>query len=138
MNILLTHGYFIAEDPKEQEIMKPYVPLGILCISAYLEQQGYDNNIFDSTFSSFEKLQQQLLTQQPNIIGIYTNLMTKLNVLRIIRFVKEQKKLLHSKIILGGPEVRNHVDNFLKAGADILVLGEGEQTMHELVQFFDQ
>ena len=137
MNILLTHGYFIAEDPKEQEIMKPYVPLGILCISAYLEQQGYDNLVFDSTFSSFEKLQQQLLAQRPDVIGIYTNLMTKLNVLRIIRFVKSQTSLKHVKIILGGPEVRNHVNNFLKSGADILVLGEGEQTMLELVEFFD-
>ena len=75
--------------------MKPYVPLGILCISAYLEQQGYDNLVFDSTFSSFEKLQQQLLAQRPDVIGIYTNLMTKLNVLRIIRFVKDQKDLRH-------------------------------------------
>lgn len=118
--------------------MKPYVPLGILCISAYLEEHGYDNNVFDSTFSSFEKLKQQLLAQRPDVIGIYTNLMTKLNVLRIIRFVKEQKELAHSKIILGGPEVRNHVSNFLASRANVLVLGEGEQTMHELVQFFDK
>ena len=26
MKILLTHGYFIAEDEKEQAIMKPYPP----------------------------------------------------------------------------------------------------------------
>ncbi|MEP7128356.1 MAG: B12-binding domain-containing radical SAM protein, partial [Chitinophagales bacterium] len=61
MTVFLTHGYFIAEDPKEQEIMKPYVPLGILCISAYLEEHGFDNVVFDSTFSSFEKLKEQLL-----------------------------------------------------------------------------
>jgi anaerobic magnesium-protoporphyrin IX monomethyl ester cyclase len=82
LNILLTHGYFIGEDPKEQEIMKPYVPLGILCISAYLEQHAYENEVFDSTFSSFELLKKHLLKQQPDVIGIYTNLMTKLNVLR--------------------------------------------------------
>ena len=30
MKLLLTHGYFLMEDPKEQRIMKPYAPLGIL------------------------------------------------------------------------------------------------------------
>jgi hypothetical protein len=42
----------------------------------------YENEVFDSTFSSFELLKKHLLKQQPDVIGIYTNLMTKLNVLR--------------------------------------------------------
>ena len=33
-DILLTHGYFLGEDEKEQQIMKPYAPLGLLYISA--------------------------------------------------------------------------------------------------------
>src|SRR4030095_441231 len=33
--------------------------------------------------------------------------------------------------------VRYHSTNFLKNGADVLVIGEGEQTMLELVHFFD-
>ena len=138
MKILLTHGYFLQEDPKEQEIMKPYVPLGILCISAYLEKNGYENEVFDSTFSSFEKLSRYLLSHQPDVIGIYTNLMTKLNVLKIVKYCRSHAALQHIKIILGGPEVRNHVDNFLKYGADVIVLGEGEQTMLELVMVYDK
>lgn len=39
-------------------------------------------------------------------------------------------------MILGGPEVKNHAENFLKYGADVLVLGEGEETMLELVKLF--
>lgn len=137
MKILLTHGYFIEEDLREQEIMKPYVPLGILCISAFLEQHGYDHSVFDSTFSSFNQLQEQLLSDRPAVIGIYTNLMTRPNVLRLIRFIRSQEELKKCRVILGGPEVRNHVENFLAAGADVLVLGEGEQTMLELVKYFD-
>lgn len=114
--------------------MKPYPPLGLLYISAYLEKNGIDNDIFDSTFSDFESLKSYLLSRQPSIIGIYTNLMTKLNVLRIIQFTRKEK--LPTKIILGGPEVRNHQENFLKLGADVVVFGEGEQTMLELVQAF--
>lgn len=135
MNILLTHGYFLEEDPKEQAIMRPYVPLGILYIAAYLEQHGYDNRVFDSTFSSFDQLCRTLLEEQPRIVGIYTNLMTKLNVLRIIRFIKNEPSLSHTRIVLGGPEVRNHLAKFLEQQADFIVLGEGEQTMLELVQW---
>ncbi len=137
MKILLTHGYFLEEDEKEKTIMRPYVPLGILYISAYLEQQGYDNDVFDSTFSSFERLCAFLLENRPDVVGIYTNLMTKLNVLRIIRFVKSQESLKATRIVLGGPETRNHIVKFLEHRADFIVLGEGEQTMLELVQWLD-
>lgn len=138
MNIILTHGYFIHDDPKEQEIMRPYVPLGILYISAWLEKNNYPNQVFDSTFSQFENLKKFLLTEKPDAIGIYTNLMTKLNVLRIIQFVKSEETLQHTRIILGGPEVRNHVKKFLEHGADFIVLGEGEETMLELIQHLDK
>ncbi|MBO9567097.1 MAG: radical SAM protein [Niastella sp.] len=137
MKIMLTHGYFLEEDEKEQAIMRPYIPLGILYISAYLEQQGYDNRIFDSTFSSFDKLCHALVEDKPNVVGIYTNLMTKLNVLRIIRFIKQEPQLVHTKVVLGGPEVRNHLPNFLEQQADFIVLGEGEQTMLEVVQWVE-
>ena len=88
MKTLLTHGYFLEEDQREQQIMKPYVPLGILSISAYLEEHGVENEVFDSTFSSFPLFQEQVLVSKPDIIGIYVNLMTKLNVLRQIRFIR--------------------------------------------------
>ena len=48
MKILFTHGYFIGEDQKELQIMRPYVPLGILYISSYLEKHGFENDVFDS------------------------------------------------------------------------------------------
>lgn len=137
MNILLTHGYFLEEDQKEQAIMRPYIPLGILYISAYLEQHGYKNRLFDSTFSSFDRLCSTLLEDKPGVVGIYTNLMTKLNVLRIVRFIKNHPDLQHTKVVLGGPEVRNHSARFLEQRADFIVLGEGEQTMLELVQWVD-
>ena len=39
-DILLTHGYFLADDEKERQIMKPYPPLGLLYLSAYLKRSG--------------------------------------------------------------------------------------------------
>lgn len=138
MKILLTHGYFLAEDAKEQLIMRPYPPLGILYISAYLEQHGFTNDIYDSTFGSLEELKNRMEKDMPNLIGIYTNLMTKLNVLKIISFIKNSSSLKHTKIILGGPEVRNHKEKFLEYGADIIVFGEGEETMLEVVSVYSR
>ena len=134
--ILLTHGYFLPEDKKEQATMKPYVPLGILYISSYLEKHGIPNEVFDSTFSTFEALTAKIVNQQPSIIGIYTNLMTKLNVIRIMDVVKLH--LPSCKIVLGGPEIRYYHEEYLKAGADIVVFGEGEITMHEICDHFNQ
>jgi anaerobic magnesium-protoporphyrin IX monomethyl ester cyclase len=132
MSVLLTHGYFLADDVKEQSIMRPYAPLGILYISAYLEQHGIDNEVFDTTFSTKEKFRNHLHHKQPAVIGIYANLMTKLNVLENVHFIREN--LPNSKIILGGPDVRYNARNYLEAGTDFIVLGEGEATMHELVE----
>lgn len=134
MKIILTHGYFLEEDEKEKEIMRPYPPLGILYIAAFLEQKGYDNELFDSTFSSMVKLQNHFLSEKPDVVALYTNLMTKLNVLKIITFIKDNPTLAHTKIILGGPEVKNHADKFLSHGADVLILGEGEEAMLEVLE----
>ena len=62
MKILLTHGYFLQEDLKEKAIMRPYPPLGILYISAHLEENGFPNDVYDSTFSSLENLENYLNT----------------------------------------------------------------------------
>lgn len=132
MKIFLTHAYYLKEDQNELRIMKPYVPLGILYISAYLKQHGFNIELYDSTFKSFEEQKKQLMESKPEIIAIYCNLMTKLNVLPLIKFIKSN--LAKSKIILGGPEPPFYAKEFLDYGADIIAEGEGEETMKELCE----
>lgn len=129
MDILLTHGYFISEDPHEQKVMKPYAPLGILYISAYLKAQGFAVKVHDTTFSNRDETAQYIKRERPPIVGIYTNLMTKLNVLPMIKLCKE----VGSRVVLGGPEPPYYAENFLDAGADVIILGEGEATLAELI-----
>ena len=136
MKVLLTHGYFLSEDAKEQQIMRPYPPLGLLYISAFLKQQGIINQVFDSTFSDKAALDQLLAEWQPDVVAIYTNLMTKLNVLDIAKRIKENYPEV--KVVMGGPDVSYNTANYLKNGADYVVIGEGENTMFELVQFLEQ
>jgi anaerobic magnesium-protoporphyrin IX monomethyl ester cyclase len=129
MDILLTHGYFLYEDPKELQIMKPYPPLGILYICSHLRQQGLSAEVFDSTFSSRQQLWNLLQQGPPSILGVYANLMTRGNVIEILRVAKEAGW----QTIVGGPEPGAYISEYLTAGADVVVIGEGELTLQELV-----
>ncbi|TQV89505.1 B12-binding domain-containing radical SAM protein [Aliikangiella coralliicola] len=129
-DILLTHGYFLFEDEKEQEIMRPYVPLGLLYLSSYLKHHQISVEIFDSTFKSRSELIALFQANPGGIVGIYTNLMTRPSVVKIIQAAKKY----NWTVITGGPESANYIENYLLNGADFVVLGEGEQTTKELVQ----
>lgn len=126
---LLTHGYFLSEDEKERQIMKPYPPLGLLYLSAYLKTRGQPVEVYDSTFGTRTELLQKIHAAAGGIVGIYTNLMTRASVLQIIGAAKQAG----STVILGGPEGANYPNEYLAAGADVVVIGEGESTLTELV-----
>jgi anaerobic magnesium-protoporphyrin IX monomethyl ester cyclase len=131
MSILFTHAYYLSDDPKEQKIMKPYPPLGLLYVSAYLKSKNIANDVFDTTFSSQKSQLEYILEKQPKIICIYTNLMTKIEVIKLIKILKTAT-YNSPKIVLGGPDVTYNIENYLRAGADFLVIGEGEETTFEL------
>jgi len=128
-DLLLTHGYFLAEDEKERQIMKPYPPLGLLYISAFLKTHGLVVDVFDSTFSERSRLIDRLATEPGGTIGIYTNLMTRRSVLEIVIAAKRAGWT----VILGGPESANYIHEYLEHGADVIVIGEGESALLELL-----
>ena len=99
-DLLLTHGYFLFEDPKEMQILKPYVPLGLLYICSHLRAKGFDVEVFDTTFSSMEALKRHLQTERPSVLGVYANLMTRKKVIDILEFAR----LAGWKTVVGGPE----------------------------------
>ncbi len=130
MQIVLSHGYFLEEDSKEQKIMRPYPPLGLLYISAYLQSNGISNQVFDTTFASYQAWKNFLITNSPNVIGLYSNLMTKIRIVQMIKWIR--KNLPHAKIVIGGPDTTYNIHRYLQSGAHFVVLGEGEITMFEL------
>jgi len=129
MDLLLTHGFFLHEDPKELQIMKPHPPLGILYLCSHLRAKGFKVDVFDSTFSSREQLFTLLRTTPPAVLGVYSNLGTRPSVVEILKVAKEGGW----QIIVGGPEPAAYIEEYLDAGADVVVIGEGEITLEELL-----
>jgi anaerobic magnesium-protoporphyrin IX monomethyl ester cyclase len=103
--------------------------LGILYISSHLRKKGVQVEVFDSTFGSRDQLFEVLRQGPPAILGVYANLMTRSNVLEILRAAKESGW----QTLVGGPEPSAYIREYLDAGADIVVIGEGEVTIEELI-----
>jgi anaerobic magnesium-protoporphyrin IX monomethyl ester cyclase len=129
MDCLLTHGFFLADDPKELQIMKPYAPLGILYLASHLRARNFDIEVFDTTFSSWPEFQKLLAREGPAVLGIYANLMTRGNVIRMLYAAKDAGW----KTVVGGPEAGAYAKEYLAEGADVVAIGEGELTLEELL-----
>lgn len=128
-DILLSHGYFLGEDEKEQQIMRPYPPLGLLYLSAFLKRAGFAVEVFDSTLQTRAALSAVLASRVAPVLGLYTTLMSRRSILDITAVAK-----VHGwTVVLGGPESANHPHEYLARGADVIVIGEGEQTLAELL-----
>jgi radical SAM superfamily enzyme YgiQ (UPF0313 family) len=119
-------------DPKEMQILKPYAPLGLLYLCSHLRAQGFDVDVFDTTFSTRDMLFHHLRSEKPSVLGVYANLMTRRNVVDILGVAKEAGW----RTVVGGPEPGAYAQEYLEAGADFVVFGEGEITMQELLQAY--
>lgn len=129
MDVLLTHGYFLNEDPHEAEVMKPYPPLGILYVSSYLKERGFDVEVYDTTFESLPAFYRCIERDPPPVVGIYANMLTRGTVLKMARFCRGRG----CTVVVGGPEPANYPESYLARGADVVVVGEGERTLEELL-----
>jgi anaerobic magnesium-protoporphyrin IX monomethyl ester cyclase len=134
MDLLLAHAYFLSEDAEERRIMRPYPPLGLLYLSSHLKARGVDVGVFDGTFRSFADFASLLYRVRPRIIGIYVNMMTKRHALWMIAMARAAGV----RVIVGGPDPPHYAAEYLDAGANVVVLGEGERTLEELVPAFEQ
>lgn len=129
MDVLLTHAYYLYEDPKERAVMRPYPTLGLLYVSSYLKAHGFDVDVFDATFSSRGAFEDYVSTHRPPVVGIYCNLITRATALKLIRLCTSHGAL----VVVGGPEPANYPKRYLDHGAAVVVVGEGERTMAELI-----
>ncbi len=132
MDILLTHAYDLQADPHEREVMKPYPPLGVLYISSHLKARGFEVEVMDTTFLGVDAFAGRLAESRPPVVGIYVNMMTRRNALGMIRTAAEHG----ATVVVGGPDPANYPERYLERGVDVVVIGEGERTVEELLRRF--
>lgn len=130
-DILLTHAYFLKEDAREQSIMRPYAPLGVLYLSAFLKARGLRPEVFDATFGSEEALIARVRESGTRFVGLAANLMTRARVISVMRGVREACPGV--RVIVGGPDASAHAPRYVEHGADAVVRGEGEETLLALL-----
>lgn len=108
----------------------PYPPLGLLYLSSHLKAEGFSVEIHDSTFASPADFDDHLAAVRPKVVGIYATLMTRARVLEMTALCRERGIW----VVVGGPEPAPNAAEYLAHGAHVVVVGEGEATMAELLR----
>src|ERR1051326_3238573 len=134
-DILLGHAYFLKYDIIERRVMKPYPPLGILYLSAFLKRNGFSVEVFDSTFKDFGDFEAAVKRIRPRIVGLYANIITRDNVLRLAQVAKANGV---EYVIAGGPDASEWCDTYFANGVDIIGTNEGELTLQELIPWLQE
>ncbi len=138
--ILLGQSYYLRFDPKLWEAMQPYPPLGTLYAAAYVRAHGYDVALFDAMLAQSEEEWAQSLDQhQPRFAVLYEdnfNYLSKMCLLRMREAALTMIDMARQRgciIIVAGADATDHSDLYLDQGADFVLLGEGEETLLELL-----
>lgn len=142
--VLFTHSFFYKFDKKRWKMMQPYAPLGTLYAASFLRENGFEVDFFDTNLKNSEEEIIPLITEfKPDILIIYDdefNYLTKMCLtnmreaaFKIIKIGKEHG----SKVIISSSDATDRFEQYLNAGADFVIPGEGEKTLLELVNSID-
>jgi len=137
--ILVTHSYFLAHDAKQQARMTPYSPLSTLISAALLREHDHRVAFFDATFASgMKEFEQAVERTRPSLVAIMEdnfNFLTKMcttrrraDAMAMIAIAKKRG----CKVVVNGPDSTDQPRLYLDAGADAVVLGEGEAALSEI------
>ncbi len=131
MDILLTHAYFLARDPHEQELMRPFPPLGLQYLVAYLRREGVSAEMLDHTFvDGPEGFGAALDELSPRVVGFYGHTITRPTTAGMVAAAKARGCL----VVAGGPDPVQYLHEYFAMGVDVVVVGEGEVTLHAVVE----
>lgn len=117
----------------------PSPPLGLAYVAAACEAAGAKVKIFDYIVSRYtpEKLKQAMEEFDPDAIG---STAVTMNFHEAVRILKDAKAIKPSIItMMGGPHVSFDIENTFasRPEVDLIVVGEGEKTLLELVPVLD-
>ncbi len=141
MDVLFTHSYFLRLDPKEFRAMTPYPPLGTLYAAAVARQLGFSVSLFDSMLAPApEALADYIASSHPRAVVIYDddfNYLTKMCLTNMREAAQKMSRIARSSgcsVIVHGSDAADHCGEYLSSGADFVIIGEGEQTLGDLLK----
>lgn len=134
--ILLAHSYFLRHDPKQLERMRPYPPLATLLSAALLRERGHDVSLFDAMLArGTEEFRAALAAARPAVVGILEDNFNYLTKMCTVRMREATLAMIAAarehgcRVVVNGSDSTDHPARYLDAGADAVILGEGEWTM---------
>ena len=141
MKVLFTHSYFYRYDPKQWKDKRPYPPLGTIQAAAVIREAGHDVSLFDVALKEgpeeileiFEKEQTELLVIYDDGFNYLTKMcLTNMReaAFKMAIWAKERG----IKTVVCSSDSTDHFEKYLDNGADFVILGEGEETLRDLVQ----
>ena len=143
-DILFGQSYYLKFDPKLWQAMQPYPPLGTLYAASVVRQQGYRAALFDAMLADSEAEWQAALAQhKPRYAIIYEDSFNYLSKMCLLAMRQaafkmiEMAKVQNCTVILCGSDATDHTAVYLQTGADFVLLGEGEETLVELLSALD-
>lgn len=105
-------------------------PLGVLYIAGQLERDGHTVAVFDGDPGAFP-LDDEVCAWRPDVVGVGFLTAASARAYRLIRALKA--RLPHAYFIGGGIHPTIFPEPTLRAGCDVVVTGEGEETASEVV-----
>jgi len=117
-----------------------YPPLGLMYIASYLRKFSHHSVvILDALVEKlgYQDIAQHVKSHNPDIVGIST---TTLNLVDVCKTAQEVKRIKpDTLIVLGGPHTSIYPEETLRLpNVDIVVIGEGEITMKELLDALER
>jgi len=117
-----------------------FLPLGIGYLTAVLEENGYKVDVVDcqTTHPTQKELEERFRNLNPDIIGVTSATLTYNPALDILKAAKSA--LPNVTTMIGGPHVTVIDESTFSesSNVDIVVRGEGEQTMLELARLISE
>lgn len=126
--VLLIYPYF---KPKNSRSIFRFPPLGICYVAACLKQAGHEVRVLDCTFMIRRAALEEAARVDAEVVGIYSMITMEEESFLFARHLRTRSKLL----VAGGPLPSCDPEAFL-GDFDVVVIGEGERTMVELLRAF--
>jgi radical SAM superfamily enzyme YgiQ (UPF0313 family) len=140
VDVLFGQSYFLRFDPKLWAAMQPYPPLGTLYAASYLRSKGFDVALFDAMLAESEaEWDQALARTRPKVAVLYEdnfNYLSKMCLLRMRDAAFAMVGMARERgctVIVAGSDATDHAQAYIDAGAAYVLIGEGEETLGELL-----